>query len=146
MQLTHFSTPATLMVAILMTACGGGGGGSSPAAPAPVTSLASLAAKDIPAQWPDSFKAVTVSNTQLVSATELALTSNQASAIFIQIWYLDQDQQRQPVAFLTLAALTRMGSSITIPKVPGGVRVLQSEVYTSNGSTQQTLASKDIAL
>ena len=146
MQARHFLTPATIFVAALVTACGGGGGGSSSVTPAAVTSLASLAPKDIPAQWPDSFKPVTVTTTQMVSTVELAQTTNPSSAIFIQIWYLDQDQQRQPVAFLTLAALTSMGSSITIPTVPGGIRMLKSEVYTSNGTTQQTLASKDIAV
>lgn len=144
MRVFHFLTPATLIAASLLTACGGGGGGG--AAPEPVKTLASLAAKDIPAQWPANFKAVGVKKSDLVTEGELAQTSNQPNAIFIQIWYLDQDQQRQPVAVLTLDALTRLGGNLTIQNVPGGVKVLKSEVYTASGDAQQTLASKEIAV
>ncbi len=153
MQTTHFLTPATVIVALLLGACGGGGGGSTPAqepAPAPVTSLASLAAKDIPAQWPDSFKSVTVQKADLVTDTELAQTTNTANKIFIHVWYLDKDLQRQDVAILTLDALMRLGGSLPISRVPGAVKLLKSEVYTAKGTAkdavQQTLASKEIAV
>lgn len=146
MRLPRFFTPAPIIVATLLSACGGSGGGSSTANPEPVRTLASLAARDIPAQWPDNFKTVVVKKTDLTTDAELAQTTNKPNAIFIQIWYLDQDQQRQQVVILTLEALTRMGASITIPRVPRSVKVLRSEVYTSSGDKQQTLASKEIAV
>ncbi len=129
----------------MLTACGGGGGGAT-AVPEPVKTLASLAAKDTPAKWPGNFKAVVVNKTDLATDADLAKTSNKPGAVFIQIWYLDQDQQRQPVAFLTLDALARAGGSLTIPNVPRAVTVLKSEVYTASGATQQTLARKEITV
>ncbi len=147
MRTTHFLTPATVIVAIFLTACGGGGGGSAPAQEPPsVRSLASLAATDIPAQWPDSFKSVIVQKADLVTDTERAQTTNTTNKIFIHVWYLDKDQQRQDVAILTLDALMRLGGSLTIPKVPGAVKTLKSEVYTAKDNAQQTLASKEISV
>lgn len=148
MRAPYLSTSIVVIVATLLTACGGGGGEGekSAAAPEPVKALASLAAKDTPAQWPGNFKAAVIKRTDLATDAELAQTTNKANAIFIQIWYLDQDQQRQPVAVLTLGALTRMGASITIPNLPRSVKVLKSEVYTALGDKQQTLSSKEIAV
>lgn len=144
MRLPQF-LPAAL-VATLLTACGGGGGaGGSPAMPDPVRTLASLSAKDIPARWPGNFKSVIVRTTDLATDTEIAQTTNKPNFIFIQIWYLDQDQQRQPLAALTWGALARMDGKLTIPNVPAGVKLLKSEVYTTRVGTQQTLASKEIA-
>jgi hypothetical protein len=145
MRRRHFFTAATLVAASLLTACGGGGGVAGPApAPEPVKTLSSLAVKDIPAKWPENFKTVSVSKTDLVTDGELAQTSNKPNAVFIQIWYLDQDQQRQPVAVLTMDALTRSGGSLTIRNVPASVRFLKSEVYTLNVDMEKTLASKEI--
>jgi hypothetical protein len=147
MQFPRCSISTALIAANLLTACGGGGGGSAPAAvPPPVTSLASLAATDIPAQWPDNFRPVTVQKADLASDAELALTTNAPSKVLIQIWYLDQDKQRQPVAVLTLSSLISLGGRLTIPQVPGGVKTLFSEVYTAKDNTQQTLAKKEIAV
>lgn len=86
-----------------------------------------------------------VKRTDLATDAELAQTTNPPNAVFIQIWYLDQDQQRQPVAVLTLGALARKGSVLTLTGVPKGVNVLKSEVYTASGGAQKTLASKEIA-
>lgn len=144
MRLTHSLMPTTVSVAIFLTACGGGGGTTS--MPEPVKTLASLAAKDIPAQWPENFKAVTLKKSDLVSDAELTQTTNQPSLIFIQVWYLDQSLQRQSVAVLTLDALTSMGGGITISNIPGGVQTLKSEVYTPKDSTQQTLATKEFTV
>lgn len=144
MRTPRFLTPAAIIVATLITACGGGGGGSSTATPEPVKTLASLAAKEIPAQWPENFKTVIVKKTDLATDAEFAQTTNKPNIIFIQIWYVDQDQQRQPLAVLTLDALARMGGSLTIRNVPGGVKVLKSEVYTLSGDTEKTLAGKEI--
>lgn len=147
MRPPNFLIPATVLVTTLLTACGGGGGGGGATAiPEPVKTLASLVAKDVPAEWPGNFKAVIVKRTDLATDADLAMTTNKPGAIFIQIWYLDQDQQRQPVAFLTLDALARAGGSLTIPNVPRAVKVLKSEVYTASGTSQQTLARKEITV
>ena len=114
--------------------------------PEPAKTLASIAAKDIPTQWPENFKTVLIKRTDLATEAELAQTTNKPNNVFIQVWYMDQDQQRQPMAVLTLDALTRMGESLTIKNVPGGVKMLKSEVYTISVDTEKTLANKDISV
>ena len=143
MRTLNFLTLTLTIVAALLTACGGGGGGDNTAStPAPPK----MSALTAPTVWPASFKSVIVNQTSLVTSAELSLTTNNAKTIFIQIWYLDQNQQRQTVAFLTLYSLTQMGGKLTIPNVPIGVKVLKAEVYTSNGSDQLTLANKEISV
>ena len=136
---------ATAVLALILTACGGGGGdGDTPAAPA--KTLASMSVNEVPAQWPDNLKTVTVNRAALASAEELSKTSNPANQIFIHIWYLDQDQQRQDVAHLTLATLDGMGGNLTFPNIPVGANSLHTEVYTAQNKEQQTLAKKEIAV
>lgn len=144
---------AIALLAALLSACGGGSGGggggsssSATAAPVAIRSLASLSSSDVPTQWPQSFRTATVTKAQLVSNTQLAQTSNPASQIFAQVWYLDQTGQRQTLAMLTIAALDGMGGSLNLTQIPSAVSVLHSQVYTANGTVQQTLANQDLPL
>ena len=142
----------------LLTACGGGGGAVTSTPPAPgggdvagyiaTTPPAPIAmsALNAPAQWPLSFKSVSIAQTALVSPAERAATTNSTKAIFIQVWYLNQAQQRQTLAMLSLDSLNQMGGTLSLTNVPSGVTVLKAEVYTANGANQLTLASKDIGL
>lgn len=145
MRTLNRSTFTLTMAATLLTACGGGGGGGGGAGTATQAPI-KMTALSAPATWPENFKSVSVSQTSLISSADLALTTNVPKAIFIQIWYLNQEQQRQTLAVLTLDALTRMGGNLTIANVPRGILTLKSEVYTSSGNDQLTLASKDISV
>lgn len=134
------TVPAIL--ALCLTACGGGGG-DTPAPPA--QSLAKLSSAEVPTQWPENFKTVSVSRTDLVSNDELTQTTNEDTEIHIQVWYLNQDQQRQPVAILTLKALGTNGI-LQLKDIPIHVNTLYSEVYTANNGVQLTLANRGIAI
>lgn len=142
-----FFIPALALATLVLTACGGGGGGGGgSSAVAPTVEPVKLSALQAPAQWPDNFKSATVNQASLVSSTELAGTTNDPKTIFIQVWYLNQEQKRQTVAMLSLNALTQMGGSLLIERIPASVKVLYSEVYTANGSAERTLARKEMGV
>lgn len=127
----------------LLSACGGGGGssgaGGTATTPQTPTSMSALSA---PAVWPTSFKSVAVTTSNLMDS----LPAGNTNQVFIQVWYVNQQQQPQTVAFLTVAQLVNMGNTFTLANIPSDVTVLKSEVYTANGANQLTLASKDISV
>lgn len=130
----------------LLIACGGGGGGGAAGGPplAPSTQMSAMVA---PAQWPVNTKPnVTVASSALINSTELANTTNTADEIFVQIWYVNQQQERVDVAMLTLDQFTQMGGTITLTTVPVGTSVLKSEIYTAQGVNQLTLSTRDISI
>lgn len=131
----------------LLTACGGGGGGGDVSGtPSLTPATVTMSALQAPTIWPTSFKSVSVAQASLASTAELAATTNNSKVIFIQVWYLNQAQQRQTLAMLSLYALGQMGGTLTLTGVPSSITVLKSEVYTANGINQLTLASKDISI
>lgn len=140
--------PPLTVLALLLGGCGGGGGGgaSSSQSQGSSNSLASVSASAIPSTWPSSFKSATISQSTLVTATELAQTSKPSTAVFLQIWYQDQGGQRQTLAVMSMDALARLGGTLTLNSIPLAVTSLWSEVYTDNAGSQQTLATKEIQL
>ncbi len=139
-----------------LAACGGGGGGSSTGSPttgasdAP-TPVKSLALADVPAAQlgsvlPANFKAVTLERDALITGQEQARTTQATERMFVEVWYLDRDRQRQTLALMTLAQLDAMRGRLRLTAVPSGVASLGTEIYTLQGNVALTLATREIAV
>lgn len=136
MQPSSLPRNMLMLVAGILSACGGGGGGGSDAGkPVPVnTSI--MDATAAPSFNFSTFKTSPLRASALLQAAG-GFTVTDASKTYIKVWYLDTSGQRQQLMFMTLAALQAKESTGGIEvKFPGDMTVLKFEIYdaTTNKS------------
>jgi hypothetical protein len=126
---------ALASASLVLGACGGGGGSGGETSPAP-TQARSLASMTPPA----GFDFASVRTTRRLLSTEL---TNMASAgqfpdpvqSYVSIWYLDNQAERQQLAFISLKSLQALGAQGGIQlKVPVGISTLSFELYDKTSS------------
>jgi hypothetical protein len=146
-KLNFFRFAIYTPIALLLGCGGGGGGGTTTGGVTPLPQSTQMSALVAPSQWPGNFKpSVTIAKSALISSAELSNSPNASSEIFMQVWYLNQKQERVDIANLTLTQLDQMGGAITFTRVPLSVALLKSEIYTAKDGIQLTLSTRDISI
>ena len=133
MKPTLIPRSSLLLIATLLSACGGGGAGPSAVKPVPVNTAmkAATAARNFSFS---TFKTTALKSSALFAAAPGFAVEN-PSKTYIKSWYVDVSNQRQQVMFVTLAALqTRESVGGVEIKLPGDVMVLQFEIYDSSSN------------
>ncbi len=123
----RFSTVTGAVILLALVACGGGSGGDPKVAP-----QATKLDKIVPQENFNfaSFRApIGLLSTRLI-ANPTTSGFTDAARTYVSIWYIDNDANRQQLAFMTMKAFQTLDASGGIRlRVPGNVSALAYEIY-----------------
>lgn len=131
---------SSVLLAALMTACGGGSSGSTTNTRTENTENTAISAMSAPESF--SFATIKVQVLTAVSALQAVggFTSSDATKAYVKVWYVDASSNQQQLAFMSLAAFQAIGASGVSIQVPIDIRSLVVEIYDSSATKAAVIA------